>query len=101
MTKKIQESKSLSKKNNKHQLTTKDASKGGKVRKVRVGDILTDLQGRALLEKAMEIALAGDAVLLKTLIEQKYGRPVATLEAKVDANIDLTMITYGQGTDTV
>ncbi len=88
--------KKLVKKKKKHKLSKADQSKGGKKhRRVRLGSILTDAQGEALIKKAYEVAMAGDTVLLKSLLEQKYGRPVSTVSATVDTEITIVNKVYG------
>ncbi len=106
MTKKTQGLKSLSKSKSKKRLTSKRAkeigAKGGRAgRRERIADLLTKEQKQTILDKCIEKANEGDTVMLKSMQEQIWGRPVATLEAKVDSNVMINVVDYGSSTDTL
>lgn len=97
MTKKIQGQKSsLPKKKIGRKFTTKEARKGGlNGRRERISDLLTQAQKQMILDKCIEKANEGDTVMLKSMQEQIWGRPVATLETKVDAQVTINVMHYG------
>jgi hypothetical protein len=101
MTKKSLAVKSTSgvKKPKGRKFTTEEARRGGKANKrERISDLLTVEQKQELLEKAYSIAMTGDTVLLKSFTEQVWGRPVARIESKVQADVTIQLINYGDDT---
>jgi len=62
--------------------------------KPKIVDDITDEQKKQLLDKTLEKALGGDAVLLKFLVEQVYGKAQQTIEQHNSGALTITGFNY-------
>ena len=93
MTKKTQGLKSQSKRKSKN-ITARKVM--GRPKRERISDLLTKKQRKMILDKCIQKAEEGDTVMLKSMQEQIWGRPTSTIEAKVEANVSIELVNYGE-----